>query len=78
MWFKLCVRQSHTYMNTHIHTYSEATDSPYPASKREKEYLIERQELAIEFIFCLVLIEVLAKVQLTTSSRSPCQGTTHC
>ena len=40
------------------------TDSPYPASKREKEYLVERQELAIEFLFCLVLIEVLTKLSV--------------
>ena len=40
------------------------TDSPYPASKRDKEYLTERQELAIEFLFCLVLIEVLTKLSV--------------
>jgi len=33
-------------------------------SKREKEYLVERQELAIDFIFCLVLIEVLTKLSV--------------
>jgi len=37
-------------------------DSPYPPSRREKEFITERQELAIEFIFCMVLIEVLSKL----------------
>ena len=43
---------------------SDVTDSPYPTSKRDKEYLTERQELAIEFLFCLVLIEVLTKISV--------------
>ena len=47
-----------------FHWSSDVTDSPYPASKREKEYLTERQELAIEFLFCLVLIEVLTKLSV--------------
>ena len=42
----------------------DATDSPFPVSKRDKDYLTERQELAIDFIFCLVLIEVLTKLSV--------------
>ncbi len=37
---------------------------PVDVSKREKDYLVERQELAIDFIFCLVLIEVLTKLSV--------------
>ncbi len=41
----------------------DAPDSSYPPSNsRDKAYLVERQELAIEFIFCMVLIEVLSKL----------------
>ena len=43
---------------------SDVADSSFPPSKREKEYLMERQELAIEFLFCLVLIEVLTKLSV--------------
>ena len=50
-------------MSTHTQTHHrDLLDSPYPANRREKEYITERQELAIEFIFCLVLIEVLSKL----------------
>lgn len=43
---------------------SDVTDSPSPASKREKEYLTERRELAVEFLFCLVLAEVLTRLSV--------------
>ena len=42
----------------------DAVDSPFPVSRREKDYLTERQELTIDFIFCLVLIEVLTKLSV--------------
>lgn len=29
---------------------------------RDKDYLLERRDLAIDFIFCLVLVEVLKQV----------------
>ena len=50
--------------HTHTHTHSDVTDSPFPANKRDKENLTERQELAIEFLFCLVLIEVLTQLSV--------------
>lgn len=41
----------------------DALDSLYLSSNsRDKAYVVERQELAIEFIFCMVLIEVLSKL----------------
>lgn len=30
--------------------------------QRERDYLLERRDLAVDFIFCLVLIEVLKQV----------------
>lgn len=32
---------------------------------RDKDYLLERRDLAIDFIFCLVSVEVLKQVSLT-------------
>lgn len=31
--------------------------------QRERDYLLERRDLAVDFIFCLVLIEVLKQVR---------------
>ncbi len=51
-----------THPPTHTHTtHRDALDSPYPPNSRDKG-LVERQELAIDFIFCMVLIEVLSKL----------------
>lgn len=30
---------------------------------RDKDYLLERRDLAIDFMFCLVLVEVLKQVR---------------
>lgn len=34
--------------------------------QRERDYLLERRDLAVDFIFCLVLIEVLKQVSFLT------------
>lgn len=34
--------------------------------QRERDYLLERRDLAVDFIFCLVLIEVLKQVRSFT------------
>ena len=51
----------HTHPPTHT-THRDTLDSAYPPNSRDKGYLVERQELAIDFIFCMVLIEVLSKL----------------
>lgn len=33
---------------------------------RDKDYLLERRDLAIDFIFCLVSVEVLKQVRILT------------
>lgn len=35
---------------------------------RDKDYLLERRDLAIDFIFCLVLVEVLKQVRSVYST----------
>ena len=40
----------------------ESSESPQLLSKREQDYYKERQDLAVEFIFCLVLTEILQQV----------------
>lgn len=42
--------------------YRDTSDSPQQLSKREQEYYMERQELAVQFIFCLTLTEILQQV----------------
>lgn len=34
----------------------------FPSDEQQKDYLLERRDLAIDFIFSLVLIEVLKQV----------------
>lgn len=36
--------------------------------QRERDYLLERRDLAVDFIFCLVLVEVLKQVSSLTSA----------
>lgn len=36
--------------------------SLFPSDEQQKDYLLERRDLAIDFIFSLVLIEVLKQV----------------
>lgn len=43
---------------------SDMTDSPFPSSRREKGHLMERRELAVEFLFCLVLVEVMPRLSV--------------
>ena len=43
--------------------YRDTSDSPQTLSKKELEYYIERQQLAVEFIFCLTLTEILQQVK---------------
>lgn len=38
---------------------------------RERDYLLERRDLAVDFIFCLVLVEVLKQVSVSTSKPNP-------
>lgn len=37
---------------------------------RERDYLLERRDLAVDFIFCLVLVEVLKQVSACVSQKS--------
>lgn len=36
---------------------------------RERDYLLERRDLAVDFIFCLVLVEVLKQVSAFVSQK---------
>lgn len=36
--------------------------------QRERDYLLERRDLAVDFIFCLVLVEVLKQVSSLISA----------
>lgn len=40
--------------------------SLFPSDEQQKDYLLERRDLAIDFIFSLVLIEVLKQVTSST------------
>lgn len=37
--------------------------------QRERDYLLERRDLAVDFIFCLVLVEVLKQVSAVISAK---------
>lgn len=39
--------------------------SLFPSDEQQKDYLLERRDLAIDFIFSLMLIEVLKQVTHT-------------
>ena len=43
---------------------SETTDLALSASKKDRVHLVERRELAVEFIFCLVLVEVMPRLSV--------------
>ncbi|CAI8040481.1 Protein furry homolog [Geodia barretti] len=43
---------------------SETTDTGLPASKKDRAHFIERRELAVEFVFCLVLVEVMPRLSV--------------
>jgi hypothetical protein len=43
---------------------NDANDSPQNMSKKELEYYIERQQLAVDFLFCMTLIEVLQQLPI--------------
>ena len=43
---------------------SDVTDSPFPSGKREMAHLVERRELVVEFLFCLVLVEVMPRLSV--------------
>ena len=40
----------------------DSTDSSQTLSKKEREYYTERQELAVQFIYCMTLTEILQQV----------------
>lgn len=46
-----------------LSSYRDTSDSPQTLSKKELEYYTERQQLAVEFIFCLTLTEILQQVK---------------
>ena len=46
----------------YLSSYRDTSDSPQTLSKKELEYYTERQQLAVEFIFCLTLTEILQQV----------------
>ena len=41
----------------------DPSEGPPPLTKKEQEYYTERLELAVEFIYCMTLVEILQKVQ---------------
>lgn len=43
----------------YVHYFSEPSDI---LSKKEQEYFNERLELAVEFLYCMTLVEILQKV----------------
>lgn len=51
-----------TSFNLYLSFYRDTSDSPQTLSKKELEYYTERQQLAVEFIFCLTLTEILQQV----------------
>ena len=56
----------------YLFSYRDTSDSPQTLSKKELEYYTERQQLAVEFIFCLTLTEILQQVNGYIRERNGC------
>ncbi|XP_061834044.1 protein furry homolog-like isoform X4 [Nerophis lumbriciformis] len=60
-WYR---RQSGTEDESHEYRPRSSTKSKGDEQHRDKDYLLERRDLAIDFIFCLVSVEVLKQIPL--------------
>ncbi|XP_061208785.1 protein furry homolog-like isoform X1 [Neopsephotus bourkii] len=58
-WYK---RQNGTEDESYEYRPRSSTKSKGDDQQRERDYLLERRDLAVDFIFCLVLIEVLKQI----------------
>lgn len=55
-WYR---RQNGTEDESYEYRPRSSTKSKGDEQQRERDYLLERRDLAVDFIFCLVLVEVL-------------------
>ncbi|XP_064419085.1 protein furry homolog-like isoform X3 [Latimeria chalumnae] len=60
-WYR---RQNGTEDESYEYRPRSSTKSKGDEQHREKDYLLERRDLAVDFIFCLVLVEVLKQIPL--------------
>uniref|UniRef100_A0A4W3IH47 Furry homolog, like n=1 Tax=Callorhinchus milii TaxID=7868 RepID=A0A4W3IH47_CALMI len=60
-WYR---RQNGTEDESYEYRPRSSTKSKVDEQHRDRDYLLERRDLAIDFIFCLVLIEVLKQIPL--------------
>uniref|UniRef100_A0A8D2Q8P4 FRY like transcription coactivator n=1 Tax=Varanus komodoensis TaxID=61221 RepID=A0A8D2Q8P4_VARKO len=58
-WYK---RQNGTDDESYEYRPRSSTKSKGDEQQRERDYLLERRDLAVDFIFCLVLVEVLKQI----------------
>ncbi|XP_060134880.1 protein furry homolog-like isoform X7 [Zootoca vivipara] len=58
-WYK---RQNGTEDESYEYRPRSSTKSKGDEQQRERDYLLERRDLAVDFIFCLVLVEVLKQI----------------
>ncbi|XP_050193532.1 protein furry homolog-like isoform X3 [Myiozetetes cayanensis] len=58
-WYR---RQNGTEDESYEYRPRSSTKSKGDEQQRERDYLLERRDLAVDFIFCLVLIEVLKQI----------------
>uniref|UniRef100_A0A8C5MCH2 FRY like transcription coactivator n=1 Tax=Leptobrachium leishanense TaxID=445787 RepID=A0A8C5MCH2_9ANUR len=58
-WYK---RQNGTEDESYEYRPRSSTKSKGDDQQRERDYLLERRDLAVDFIFCLVLVEVLKQI----------------
>ncbi|XP_041435403.1 protein furry homolog-like isoform X11 [Xenopus laevis] len=58
-WYK---RQNGTGDESYEYRPRSSTKSKGDEQQRERDYLLERRDLAVDFIFCLVLVEVLKQI----------------
>ncbi|NXL32116.1 FRYL protein, partial [Glaucidium brasilianum] len=58
-WYR---RQNGTEDESYEYRPRSSTKSKADDQQRERDYLLERRDLAVDFIFCLVLIEVLKQI----------------
>uniref|UniRef100_A0A452R0H0 FRY like transcription coactivator n=1 Tax=Ursus americanus TaxID=9643 RepID=A0A452R0H0_URSAM len=59
-WYR---RQNGTEDESYEYRPRSSTKSKGDEQQRERDYLLERRDLAVDFIFCLVLVEVLKQVR---------------
>ncbi|KAF6130114.1 FRY like transcription coactivator [Phyllostomus discolor] len=66
-WYR---RQNGTEDESYEYRPRSSTKSKGDEQQRERDYLLERRDLAVDFIFCLVLVEVLKQVSTFLSTKS--------